>query len=289
MVDAVNLANGTATVTAQIGNVKAFDKVTVAETLPTVTINKINGNDVIVGQVAGFGDNDDHEHSRRDEVSVGSQQWTDDKGHRHDHHQDSETVTLTGTVSGIAPHNTFRVTVHDGTFSKSFTASVNGSGNGWVATIPGRDIAELPIGTATVTAQVTDRYGNTSLPAVQHVTVKTSGSNSDSNRWDASCEPSTTRTVPDDPKASNATLAPTNLFNLADKDFGAASTLGYAMTDSNTNGLLAGSTDGNHLANVALLQQYISSSFVAPSDGHGGTLMSESPLTAHPLLSLPHG
>ena len=69
---------------------------------------------------------------------------------------------------------------------------------------------------------------------------------------------------------------------------GVSSTLGYSHSDSNTGGVLAAG-DGNHLANVALFGQYMSSSFVAASDGHGGTLISDPPLTAHPLLSLPHG
>jgi hypothetical protein len=63
---------------------------------------------------------------------------------------------------------------------------------------------------------------------------------------------------------------------------GVSSTLGYSHSNSNAG-------DGNHLANVALFGQYMSSSFVAASDGHGGTLISDPPLTAHPLLSLPHG
>jgi hypothetical protein len=290
MVDALKLANGTATVTAQVGDVKATEKATVAETLPTVTINKANGNDIIINQVASCGDDGGHGDGRRDQHSVGWQQWADYQSHGDDLH-DGDAVTLTGTVSGIAARSRFQVTVHDGTFSKSFTATVNANASGWMATIPGREVAELPTGTATVTAQVTDRYRNTSLPAVQLVTVKTSSGSADlgSNHCDSTFKPSATRTViPDDAKANSETLAPTNLVDLGLKGFGAGSTLGYAMSDNNTDALFTGS-DGNHLANIALLHQYISTSFVTPSEGYGGTIISESPRTEHPLLSLPHG
>jgi hypothetical protein len=33
--------------------------------------------------------------------------------------------------------------------------------------------------------------------------------------------------------------------------------------------------DGMHMANIALLGSYMASTFVAASDGHGGTLISE--------------
>ena len=286
MADAVKLANGTANVTAQIGNVKASEKVTVAEILPTVTINKVNGNDVIIDEVASCGDRGNHGEGGRDRLSVGWQQWTDDNDHHgHAHEHDSDSVTLSGTVSGIAPHSKFQVTLHDASFSKSFKATVNATGNTWVANIPGREVAELPTGTATIAAQVTDRYGNTSLPAVQHVTVKAGSDKFDLGQNDCDASFETKAGVSD--HSNEAAFTSNRLFNQAGNSFSAGSTLAYPMGDNSTNALLSGGGD-NHLANIALLQQYMSSSFVAPGESHGVTLVSEQPRTEHPLLSLPH-
>ncbi len=48
-------------------------------------------------------------------------------------------------------------------------------------------------------------------------------------------------------------------------------------------------TDGSHSANIALLGNYLASSFVASSDGHGGTNVIDPPLSAstHPLNLAP--
>ena len=48
-------------------------------------------------------------------------------------------------------------------------------------------------------------------------------------------------------------------------------------------------TDGTHTANVILLGNYLSSTFVASSDGHGGTNVIDPPATAQPaLVAQPH-
>ena len=48
-------------------------------------------------------------------------------------------------------------------------------------------------------------------------------------------------------------------------------------------------TDGTHVANIALLGNYMASTFVTASDGHGGTLIAEGAQTAQPsLLTHPH-
>jgi hypothetical protein len=66
--------------------------------------------------------------------------------------------------------------------------------------------------------------------------------------------------------------------------FDANTTLGYTPVDNNISGALPASDN----VKVALLGQYMAASFVSASDGHGQTLISDSPLAAHPLLSLPH-
>ena len=62
--------------------------------------------------------------------------------------------------------------------------------------------------------------------------------------------------------------------DLADVGYGAKSTLGYLVNSNNTGGALT-LNDGTHTATLALLGQYIAGSFVAASDGHGGTFLSE--------------
>jgi hypothetical protein len=77
--------------------------------------------------------------------------------------------------------------------------------------------------------------------------------------------------------------------DLADIGYGAKSTLGYLANSNKTGGTLT-VNDGTHTATLALLGQYIAGSFVAMSDGHGGTLVSEQALASAqtPLLTHPH-
>ena len=57
----------------------------------------------------------------------------------------------------------------------AYIATVNDAGTNWTATIPTADASALHIGTATVTAQVTDLNGNQSALATQLVTVAETG------------------------------------------------------------------------------------------------------------------
>ena len=80
-------------------------------------------------------------------------------------------LTLSGNVTGLAAGSTFAILVADGSFSKSFTATVNAAGTGWTAAIPRTDALELSDGTLTVSAQVTDQTGHTSALVSQTFTV----------------------------------------------------------------------------------------------------------------------
>jgi hypothetical protein len=75
--------------------------------------------------------------------------------------------------------------------------------------------------------------------------------------------------------------------DVADIGFGASSMLGYAA-DRSGGTLSVG--DGTHMANIVLLGNYMASSFVAASDGHGGTLISEAAQTSSqtPVVTQPH-
>src|SRR6266567_4492820 len=139
------LADGSYTITANVsdpaGNPapQASQTFTVAETLPKVTISATDGDgdNVITSTEAQGG------------------------------------VTLSGNVTGLAANSTFTITVTDGSFTKSYTATVDSAGTGWTATIPAADATTLPDGPAalTVKAQITDQFGNTSALATQTFTV----------------------------------------------------------------------------------------------------------------------
>jgi len=72
-------------------------------------------------------------------------------------------------------------------------------------------------------------------------------------------------------------LAISDSIDLADVTAGANATIHY--TGNNSPGTLTVS-DGTHTANIALLGNYSLASFVASSDGHGGTVVVDPPLTA---------
>ena len=63
-----------------------------------------------------------------------------------------------------------------------------------------------------------------------------------------------------------------------------ATTLGYSGNSGNSGGTLSVS-DGTHTANLALLGNYMASSFATSSDGHGGTLITDA---AQSSIQPPH-
>jgi hypothetical protein len=76
--------------------------------------------------------------------------------------------------------------------------------------------------------------------------------------------------------------------DLAGIPFGGHTTLGYSENSSDTGGILS-VKDGTHIAKLALLGNYMAASFVAASDGYGGTLITEGVQTAQQsLLTHPH-
>jgi hypothetical protein len=86
-----------------------------------------------------------------------------------------------------------------------------------------------------------------------------------------------------------AGLCGQDAIDFADIGFGANSTLGYAANSDHSGGTLSVG-DGTHMANIALLGSYMASTFVAASDGHGGTLISEAAhaSTQTPMVTQPH-
>ncbi len=83
-------------------------------------------------------------------------------------------------------------------------------------------------------------------------------------------------------------LAEFDTLDLKDIAFGAHTTVGYTPNSGNTGGTLSVS-DGTHLAKIALIGNYMASTFTASSDGHGGTNIVDPPASAqNSLLSIPH-
>jgi hypothetical protein len=72
---------------------------------------------------------------------------------------------------------------------------------------------------------------------------------------------------------------------LADINFATIQSPSFSGT--RTGGMLT-VTDGTHTANIALLGNYMATSFVVSSDGQGGTFVVEPPLTS-PLSGPSHG
>jgi hypothetical protein len=77
-----------------------------------------------------------------------------------------------------------------------------------------------------------------------------------------------------------------NRIDLTDVAFGANTTLGYSDNNNGSGGTLTVS-DGASMATLALLGQYIASSFAMESDGNSGTVVSASVPDNSNLLTQP--
>src|SRR5581483_12184799 len=134
------LTNGSATLTAQAqdqyGNQSApvTHAITVADTLPTVTIGTVATGDAINYSEA--------------------------------HAQGG--VPVSGTVTGLAG-TAVTLTLTQGGTSKSYQTSItNGT---WSAALSSTDLQALTNGSATLTAQAQDQYGNQSAPVTHAITI----------------------------------------------------------------------------------------------------------------------
>jgi hypothetical protein len=73
--------------------------------------------------------------------------------------------------------------------------------------------------------------------------------------------------------------------DLADVGFGPSTTLAYSS------GPLSGTltaSDGTHTANLTLIGQYTAANFSLSADGHGGTLITDPPVSSGGGLAPPH-
>ncbi len=81
-------------------------------------------------------------------------------------------LLLTGEVTGLSAGTQFEVNVQDQSLLKSYLATVNPDAATWSALIPAADAELLGSGTALVTAQVTDQFGNPSVEATRTISIR---------------------------------------------------------------------------------------------------------------------
>jgi len=86
------------------------------------------------------------------------------------------------------------------------------------------------------------------------------------------------------PRANGGAAGNIDLFGISS---GPNTTLAYSASNDHTGSTLTAS-DGLHAQSVALLAQYMASSFVMASGGHGGTLITEPPSNQQLFLAHPH-
>jgi hypothetical protein len=82
-------------------------------------------------------------------------------------------------------------------------------------------------------------------------------------------------------------LAGHDAIDLANFDFDEDSNLAYKANNTHSGGTLT-VQDGEHIARIALLGQYMASSFAMASDGSGGTLITDPPPNQQHLVSASH-
>jgi hypothetical protein len=178
------------------------------------------------------------------------------------HLDHSLTTPFTGSISGLTPKNS--IDLADLTWVKgNMTASFSGDTSGGTLTVSN--------GTNKVALKLLGNYTKAS--------------------WTLSKDSAGgTRVV--DPPVTGSFTADANGgacggINLPSISSDVNTTLAYWMNSANTGGTLTGS-DGLHAQSIALLAQYMASSFVMPSVGNGGTLITEPPSNQQPLLAHPH-
>ena len=197
----------------------------------------------------------------------------------------NHTVTLTGTAEA---NSIVRVYDNGSKLLGKTTASISGA---WTYTTP-----KLPNGTNVFTATATDAAGNksglsnamdpvigpnniSSLTVNNGAIVDLIGSSAAAVTFAGSSG----MLQLDHPAGFSGGFAGQDQIDLTSVAFSSNMTLGDLPNAGNLGGTLNVS-DGVHHASLALLGQYMASSFVTASDGHGGTLVSEQ--SSNPTISL---
>ena len=175
----------------------------------------------------------------------------------------SLTAPFTGSVSGLSPKNA--IILADLTWTpRKMTATFSGDTSGGTLTVSN--------GTNSVALKLLGDYTTASW--------KLSKDNMGGTRV---VDPPVTGSLTSD--ANNGAAGGIDLSGIS---FDANTTLAYSANGNNSGGNLTVS-DGLHAQTVALLGQYMASSFVMASDGHGGTMITDPPSNQQPLQIHPHG
>jgi hypothetical protein len=193
---------------------------------------------------------------------------------------DSENVTFTSGASGTVK------------FDHSLTAPFTGYLSG-LSTKNAVDLADLAWtqgkmkatfsgNTSGGTLTVTNGTSSVALKLLGNYTTASWTLSKDSTGGTRVVDPPVTGSLSAD--ANGGAAAGIDLSGIS---FGANTTLAYSANSNNTGGTLTVS-DGLHAQSVALLGQYMASSLVMTSDGHGGTLIHDPPANQQPLLTHPH-
>ena len=210
---------------------------------------------------------------------------------------DSNVVQVSGNISGLALNDLLDFAyVTYATGDKAVWTQAGGSGTLQLETSGGTVLASLMLVGTYTSANFNvseDSTGGTLVTDPPAPVTVAAGSTVDfSALWDAAVTfagPSGTLQLGQSTGFSGtiAGFGGQDQIDLSDIAFTANTTLGYAANSGNTGGTLSVG-NGAATANLTLLGQYMASSFVASSDGHGGTLVSEAALAAQATLTQPH-
>jgi hypothetical protein len=248
---AINIQNGAAATFN--GTITGSETFTITDTSKAIINTPISGNGSFALSNSGsleFGAADSENVTFMPGAS-GTLKW--------DH---SLTAPFAGSVSGLSPENT--IILADLTWiSRKMKATFSGDTSG--------DTLTVSNGTNSVALKLLGNYTTASWMLSK-----------DSTGGTRVVDPQVTSSVTAD--ANHGALGGIDLSGIG---FDGKTTLAYSANSNNTSGTLAVS-DGLHAQNVALLGQYMASSFVMGSDGHGGTLINDLPGNQHPPLTPPH-
>ena len=175
------------------------------------------------------------------------------------------TTATTGAGSYNSSTNLTTLTVHDtsgGGKTDTFDLSGNYSSSSWTVTSDGAGGVNVVDPAPTDPLSVPDG-GTASIGAAAATAITFAGA---SGTLQLGASQSFTGTI--------AGFGAQDKIDLADLGFGANSTVGYAANNNNSGGMLTVS-NGTTTANIALLGS--ADNFTMSSDGHGGTLITDSP------------
>jgi probable HAF family extracellular repeat protein/ELWxxDGT repeat protein len=193
---------------------------------------------------------------------------------------DSENVTFTSGASGTVKFDHGLTAPFTGYLSGLSTKNAVDLAD--LAWSPGKMKATFSGNTSGGTLTVTNRTNSVALKLLGNYTTASWTLSKDSTGGTRVVDPPVTGSL-----SADANGGAVGGIDLSGISFGAHTTLAYSPSSDNTGGTLTVS-DGLHAQNVALLGQYMASSFVMASDGHGGTLITDPPASQQQLLTHPH-